>query len=244
MVFLFPVKSHTWGTAGVREARIDHVRCLREGGSWCEPERRGAWRSSRYTQDSKLSASSPKGRCRATVPFDKSSQLLYYTLKSVFPQPGSSFKTSLTAAEKLFCIVTNALSETSISITEYVVVTEWPSWQWLCSLSQQARIQLHEDSCLGRQVPTKGLVPRLAADRLRLPPVPSGSCLGHSCGHLHVFLAKPYFTKTSASGLCPSQLLVMGNHPAHSSELTYESLPKVIFPASVSMPAVPLAGLA
>lgn len=132
----------------------------------------------------------------------------------------------------------------SISITEYVVVTEWPSWQWFCSLSQQACIQLHEDSCLGCQVPMKGPVPRLAADRLRLPPVPSGSCPDHSCGHLLVSLAKSCFTKTSASGSCPYRLPLMGNHPAHSSELTYESLPKVIFPAWVCRTAVPPSGLA
>lgn len=36
----------------------------------------------------------------------------------------------------------------------------------------------------------------------------------------------------------------MGNHPAHSSKLTYESLSKVVFPASVAVTAVRLSGLA
>lgn len=102
----------------------------------------------------------------------------------------------------------------SIPITEYVVVPEWPSWPWFCRPSQQAPIQLDEDSCLGCRDLLRARGPRLAVHRLRLPPVHSGGRLSHGCGHLHVFPAKSYFAKSSASSLSPYRLFVPGNRPS------------------------------
>lgn len=106
-----------------------------------------------------------------------------------------------------------------VPITEYVVVLERPSWPWFCRSSQQAPIQLDEDSCLGCQDLLKGRGPRLAAHRLRLPPVHSGGRLSHGCGHLHVFPAKSYFAKSSVSSLS-HRLFVMGK-PTHHISLTW-----------------------
>lgn len=102
----------------------------------------------------------------------------------------------------------------SIPITEYVVVPEWPSWPWFCRPSQQAPIQLDEDSCLGCRDLLRARGPRLAVHRLQLPPVHSGGLLSHGCGHLHVFPAKSYFAKSSASSLSPYRLFVPGNRPS------------------------------